>query len=122
MAGCGHYMDLESPQIQDAVFGEWVMVESQFRFRACTNYRAGLMRELAVARDEVCVQMGIENMCDLNPALGSGMQVSVHVTQRVDQDSFFCVVGSDQVGRVSECGIYKRLDKIRVAHIRGNPE
>ena len=121
MAGRGHYMDLESARIQDAVFGEWVMVESQFRFRACTNYRAGLMSELAVARDEVCVQMGIENMCDLNPVLGSGMQVSVHVTQRVDQDSFFCVVGSDQVGRVSECGIYKWLDKIRVVHIRGNP-
>src|SRR5258707_1101492 len=78
-----------------------------------------LICDLAIARDKVCVQVGIENMCQPKTKLGRGMQVPVHVAKRVDQYPFFRIVRSDQIRRVAESSIYKGLDKVGSVHMWG---
>ena len=96
MSWCGHHTDLECAYINNTLLRERVMLESQLRRRAGADHRPGLIRDLAAAGDKVRVQVGIEDMCQLNPTLGSGVQVSVHITKRVYQYPFFCVVRSGE--------------------------
>ncbi len=117
MAGRCHYPNLECPQINDRLFCQGLVIESQLCFCAGADDRAGLMSDLAVAGDEVCVQVRIKDMRQLNPKLSSGMQVPVYVAQRVDQDPFFRRVGTNQIGRVAEPRIHKRFDEI-ICHMR----
>src|SRR5687767_15351261 len=95
MPGCRHHADLECTEINDTVFRKWLMLEFQSCFRAGSDYRTSLMSDLAVSGDKVCMQVGIENMRQRKPALGGGMQVPVHVPQRVYQYPPFRIVRSD---------------------------
>src|SRR4030095_1408212 len=106
-----HDSNLECTQVDNGVFGQWMVFKTHACLGACTDERAGLMRQLAVARDKVRVQMGVENMCQRKTKIGSGRQVPIHVAQRVYQNPLFGFVGTDQVGRVTQSSIYEGFDK-----------
>ena len=107
----GHDSDLERAQIDHAVIRQRLVIEPNFRLGARPDLGAGLLGDLAVARDEVCVQMGIQYMCQLDPALGGDSKVLVHVAERIDQDPLLRMMGPNQVGGIPETFIHKRLDK-----------
>ena len=99
---CAHHTNLERAQIEDTLVREWLMLESQICSCAGTDHCTRLVGELAVARHKVRLQMGIQDMRQREAAHGGSMQVAVHVTQRIDQDPFLCIVRSEQIGRVAE--------------------
>src|SRR5688572_18925888 len=112
MPGSSHNLDLKCAHINNRIFIEWLMVEAKSCSSAGADDRTGLICDLAITRNKVGVQMGIQNMRQCKTKLGRGMQVSVHVSKRVDQYPFLRIVRSDQIGRVAESGIYKWFDEI----------
>src|SRR6266498_4805576 len=106
-------MDLEPTQINNAVFCKRLVIEANFCFGTRADHRAGLIGDLAAARDKVCVQMGIEYMRQRQTPLRNSVQILIHVAERIDQYPLFCIVRSDQISRITEPLVYKWFDKIR---------
>jgi hypothetical protein len=67
-------MDLECTHVDDGFFGEGIMIEAGFCIRACADHCAGLVRDLKIAGDEICVEVGVEDMRQLNPVLMAGSE------------------------------------------------
>jgi hypothetical protein len=111
MTGCGHDANLERAHVNDRIVSEGLVIKTNASLCAGADHRTGLICQLKIPGNKIGVEMGIQNMCQLNPKLGRRMQISVHVPKRVDQDPFFCIVRADQIGRVAESRIHKRFDK-----------
>lgn len=118
MPGCGDYMDLKCTQINNTFLGQGLVFKSDLCFGARANHGTGLMGKLAIAGDKVSVQVGIKYMRQRKSPLIGGLQVLIHVAQRIDQDPLFGVVGSNQVGRIAESFIHKWFDKPGLFHVK----
>src|SRR5919108_3825080 len=62
--------------------------------------------------------MGIKNMCQCKPTLGGGMQIPVHVAQRVDEYCLFRVMRADQISGVAKSLVHKRFNKPGLFHVK----
>src|SRR5689334_22160734 len=62
--------------------------------------------------------MSIENMCQRNSLPRGGLQVLIHVAKRIDQYPLFCIVRSNQIGRITQSLIHKRFDKPGLWHVK----
>jgi hypothetical protein len=56
--------------------------------------------------------MGIENMRQRDAKIGSGMQVPIHVTERIDQYPPLGFMRADQICGIAESAIHKRFNEI----------
>src|SRR5512141_1481793 len=79
---------------------------------AGANLCVRLAGDLTIPGDKIGMQMGVENVRQRDAKIGRGMQIPVHIAERIDQNPLFGFMRADQICRVAESSVYKRFDEI----------
>ena len=98
--GCVEHLDVHVLDVEAAAVAHGhVAVLAAARLRGADR-RARPLRQVHVARDEVGVQVGLEDMRNLQPQLLRRGEVVLNIALRVDDRT--CLLPSEEVGEVSD--------------------
>ena len=111
MAGRLHGAQLDAADAQRVAVAHGAVRELRARGGAEDDLRAGARGELAMAADEVRVEVRLHDVFDGQPALARRVEVLIDVALRIDDRAFAAV--ANQVRRVGETG---QIELMKVHH------
>jgi hypothetical protein len=102
VAGSFQGFDSNAAELDDGVIGERCDVVFGLGFRAEVDGGADAITELEMAGDEIGMEMGEEDMLDLEVLIGCEIEIVVDVSLRVDDGGDARGFIGDQIGSVGE--------------------